>query len=240
MQLKHLSCPAYIKAMSADDGVVEAIVSVYGNRDSYGEVVQYGAWGKSIAKKKPAVCWMHDLDHVVAKCLEARELPAGDPMLPDPIKGNGGLYVKCQFFKDITDSWQAFLKLKEGLVDEWSVGFMATNRQDTADGMDLIEGELWEVSPVVRGANPLTATVSAKGKPLADHFASLLDGLDDLATRCEWLEENRRNGLSAENRTRVEAVRSRLDALLAEPEPAPDLLPGEGEIYLYASRMGLL
>ena len=86
-----------VKVASKEEGIVEAIVSVFGVVDHAKEVVLPGFFAESIARKLPAGVWSHDWTQPVAKTLEARELLPGDELLPESIRDNGGLYIKGQF-----------------------------------------------------------------------------------------------------------------------------------------------
>lgn len=145
-------------------GILECIVSVFGNVDSYGERCVLGCFEESIAKKLPKGVWSHNWDQPIAKTLEAKELAPGDPLLPAHLQENGGLYIRAQFHKEIEDSWQAFLKIHHGYVDEYSFGFRVVKREkDEETGIvDLIKLNIFEWSPVLVGANRATATLSVK------------------------------------------------------------------------------
>jgi HK97 family phage prohead protease len=192
MDKKHKSFGAAFKAVG-EEGQVEAIVSVFGNADSYGERVMPGAFNESLGRKLPKGVWMHDWSNPVAKTLEAVELLPGDARLPEHLKALGGLYVKGQFFKDIDDSWQAYLKVREGLVDEFSIGYRLQEwAKDEQDGtIKLLKLDLYEWSPVLVGANRATATLSVKqfledgnvAMSLQDHTDAVLDAAAGLVKR---------------------------------------------------------
>ena len=55
---------------------------------------------------------MHDWNAPVAKTLEARELAPNDPLLPDNIRGLGGLYVKAKFNMNTQRGREAFSDIK--------------------------------------------------------------------------------------------------------------------------------
>lgn len=164
-EIQRKTVPGYlVKTEKAGDGVLEAIVSVFGNVDSYGERCILGCFEESIAKKLPKGVWSHNWDQPIAKTLECRELAPGDPLLPAEIQENGGLYVRAQFHEEITDSWQAYLKIKNEYVDEYSFGFRVVKREkDEETGIvDLLKLNIFEWSPVLVGANRATATLSVK------------------------------------------------------------------------------
>ena len=63
-------------------------------------------------------------------------------------------------------------KVRDGYLDEWSVGFepTATKPRD-GGGLDIYEAKLWEVSLVNQGANMETATVQKGLASIADAAA---------------------------------------------------------------------
>jgi uncharacterized protein len=152
------------------EGVIEAIVSVFGNVDNGNEVVEPGFFKDSLGKRMPKGVWMHDWKTPVAKTLEARELLPGDPGLPESLKANGGAYIKAQFNLDTQRGREAFSDIAFGLVDEYSIGYKVDEEKwDTKAGPNggqsirrLIKGRWFEWSPVLVGMNDRTTTLSVK------------------------------------------------------------------------------
>lgn len=171
MQREHKGFPAtLLKAGGLEGegaGIIEAIVSVFGNIDAAGEVVEQGFFTESLAKKLPPGIWMHDWSQPVAKTLEARELAPGDPLLPEAIRGNGGLYVKGQFNLGTQRGRDAFSDIAAGIVDEFSFGYSVQESEwdKAAACRRLRKGTIYEWSPVLVGCNPATALISAKTAP---------------------------------------------------------------------------
>jgi HK97 family phage prohead protease len=164
------------------DGIVEAIVSVYGNIDSYNERVMPGAFANSLAAKLPTGVLSHDWNNPVATTLSVEELLPGDPRLPENVKGNGGLYIKGQFFEDIPSSWEAYLKIKRGLFREFSIGYNVV-KDGFKDGVrELYELDLHEWSPVLVGANPATSLLAVKSASYDDRVELLETELMELVS----------------------------------------------------------
>lgn len=147
-----------------EEATVEAIVSVFNNIDSGKERVLPGFFSESLTKRMPIGVWMHDWKSPVSKTLEAKELLPGDERLPDGLKDLGGLYIKGQFFPDIPESQKAYLYLKKGIINEFSIGYeVVRDSFDEESGVrDLIKGTLYEWSPVLVGMNPATQLLSVK------------------------------------------------------------------------------
>lgn len=163
-EMKRKNVSGHLLKAAGDDGIVEAIVSVFGVVDSYNERTVPGCFAESLNAGAPKCVWMHDWSEPIAKTLEAKELLPGDALLPETLKLNGGLYCKWQFVKEVDDSWQAYLKIKNGLVDEYSIGYRLlqyTVDEDTKV-WDLVKIKLIEAGPVLKGACPGTTTLSVK------------------------------------------------------------------------------
>jgi HK97 family phage prohead protease len=159
-----------------DEGVVEAIVSVFSNVDRQQERIRPGFFKASLARKLPKGVWSHQWDTPIAKTLEARELEPGDPLLPSPIAHLGGLYVKAHFNLETTAGREAYSNIKFGIIDEFSIGYAVTedNFDEKAGVRELLAGELYEWSPVLVGANPATQLLSVKSDaPAIDHAPAL-------------------------------------------------------------------
>ena len=111
---------------------------------------------------------------MIAKPLAMRELSRVE--LPQQIQdkypeATGGAWAQVKFLLDTPEGQGAYVRLKEGLVDEWSFGYdpiqVGYTTEETKEGKrtirELREVKLYELSPVVWGMNSGTMTVSAKG-----------------------------------------------------------------------------
>lgn len=150
------------------DGQFEALVSVIGNKDSYGDVVMPGAFNDTLAdwkaKGRPIpVIWSHgygDLDNHIGYVLDAAE---------KTIDGKTGLWVKGQLDTD-DDSPRAkrvSRLMKEGRVDNFSFSYdvlegAQAKSDELGDYYALNRIKLYEVGPTLIGANQETELLSAK------------------------------------------------------------------------------
>lgn len=184
---------------ASDQGIVETVFAVMGNVDEGGDIIHPGAFSKTFAERglRVKVLDHHRRDsimNVIAKPLELRELQRdqlpGDVLAKCP-DATGGAYAKVQFLLNTPEGAGAFERIKSGAVDEWSFGYDAL---DADYGRTMKNGaevtvrnlrsiRLHELSPVLWGMNPATATVSAKGeetKPAPEAGESR----DDYLSRC--------------------------------------------------------
>ncbi|MEK9767929.1 MAG: HK97 family phage prohead protease [Betaproteobacteria bacterium] len=148
-------------------GIVEAFVSGIGNKDSVGDIVVSGAFNGSLKRRKPRVVWGHDWNQPIGKVLEIYEVPKTDPRLPAKMKdaGIGGLFAKVQFNLNTERGREAFANVAfYGNDQEWSIGYktIVADFDSVKQANMLKEVELYEISPVLHGANQLTGTISVK------------------------------------------------------------------------------
>lgn len=154
-------------SISEAEGIVECFVAAIGNKDHVGDIILPGAFTESLKRRKPRVVWGHDWNHPIGKVLECYEVGPSDPRLPEKMRkaGVGGLYARVQFNLKSQQGMEAFHNIVfYGADQEWSIGYKT--REGEYDGRlqaNLLKVlELFEMSPVLHGANSLTATISIK------------------------------------------------------------------------------
>jgi phage head maturation protease len=181
MKLK--SATAQFKAAGdpAGAGSFEALVSVFGTVDSWGDVVRPGAFADTIADWKASgdqlpVLWSHRMDdpmYNIGSVVDIAELAAGDSRMPDwvdpVVRRNGGLWVHgvIDTGADATAvAVQALRLLKARRVTQFSYAYDEVEAGpatlDGADVWELRKLKLYEVSPTQIGANELTELLAAK------------------------------------------------------------------------------
>lgn len=129
------------------DGVeIEGYASLFGRKDQGGDVVQAGAYQKSLADLKAKgrsvkMLWQHDPAQPIGIWDEVRE-------------DTRGLYVKGRLLTNVEKGREAVALIEAGAIDGLSIGYRTVRAQklrDQKDGMAarlLSELELWEVSLV--------------------------------------------------------------------------------------------
>lgn len=145
---KNSAIPLDIKAVG-DDGTFEGYASIFGNVDSYNEVVQPGAFTQSLvdAKRKGRtikMLWQHDPSQ-----------PIG--VWNDMAEDSKGLWVSGRLLKDVSaQAAEAHGLLKEGALDGLSIGYRTLDAEpdDKRPGVMLLQKlDLREVSIVTFAAN---------------------------------------------------------------------------------------
>lgn len=177
-----------------EDGTFNAIVSVYGIVDSYGERVMLGAFDKSLQRyadkgKKVKVLWGHNWERPVGTASVLESIPPGDDRLPDDVKQYGGLMATGQLALNTKEGAEAYEHLKAGTIDEFSIGYrVVADSFDDAGIRQLDEVDLHEFSLVLVGANPATSLLALKSALSQPQKAEALD--TELTAFLEGLERH--------------------------------------------------
>jgi HK97 family phage prohead protease len=149
MKHKHLARPFLLKA-AADDGTFSGYGSVFGNEDTYGDVVEPGAFKVTLEAWKskgrlPPILWQHS----------ARD-PIG--VYTAMAEDEKGLFVEGRLLvKDDPLAARAYAHLKAGSVTGLSIGFSipkgGAEWDPKSETYRIRQVDLWEVSLVTFPAN---------------------------------------------------------------------------------------
>ena len=139
---------------------IEGYASLFGAQDQGGDVVQKGAYARSLEALKQAgrsvrMLWQHDPAQPIGIWDEVRE-------------DEQGLYVKGRILDAVEKGREAAALLEAGAIDGLSIGYRTKKASKTETGLRLLqELELWEVSLVTFPMLP-SARVQAKGDAPSD------------------------------------------------------------------------
>ena len=147
--------------LSVKDGtVIEGYASLFGDADRGGDVVEKGAYARSLAElqadsRQVKMLWQHD--------------PAQPIGVWDVVRENEkGLYVKGRLLEDVARAREAAALIAAKAIDGLSIGYRTVKVVKNEKGRRLLkELELWEVSLVTFPMLP-SARVGAKGDTLAE------------------------------------------------------------------------
>lgn len=162
-----------LKAISFDDSQVDmeertfkGYASTFGNVDEVGDIIEAGAFSKSIQERGPTgtkqikVLWQHDE-------------PLGMPIVMQ--EDSKGLYVEAKISKTRLGD-EALELMRDGVVDRMSIGFSIPNGKavwDEALGVRKIkEVKLFEFSPVTFPANEMAVVTGVKNLQLIRQLAN--------------------------------------------------------------------
>ena len=165
-----------VKQFNEPDGSFEGDLSVYGVVDLGGDVVQPGAFKRSITANGNTVplLWQHRPDE-----------PIGTLTLNDT---PSALKVKGQLLLDLPMAQKARTLLKAGIIKGLSIGF-DTVQQDFVNGVrHLTELKLWEGSVVTFPMNQAATVTSIKQVDADDDDEEELAALQAIMTSLQRLE----------------------------------------------------
>jgi hypothetical protein len=197
MNKKYFDCQFDVKTIG-EDGTFEGYGSVFGNVDSYKEIVAPGAFADSLKSlktqnKMPSLLWQHR---------------SGEPIgvYTDMHEDNIGLYVKGKLALKTMRGAEAHELLKMNALSGLSIGFMT--REDAYDKVSgirtLTKLDLWEVSLVTFPANDAARISSVKN----------IESIESLADAEGFLRES--GGLSKSEAVgfiaRVKSMHGRSDS----------------------------
>ena len=164
---EHLEFYSDIKAFEDDQeeqkdyGKFEGYASVFGNTDLGNDVINMGAFRKSLRKrgvKGVKLLYQHRTDEPIGVFKSMRE-------------DENGLYVKGQLAMDTQAGKEAYELLKMGALDAMSIGFRANPKEVSYDKRSnkrmIGEVDLMEISLVTFPMNPKAKIRSVKGQEIS-------------------------------------------------------------------------
>jgi len=135
--------------------IVKGYAAVFGNVDSYGDVIVKGAFAKTITgenKEDIAFCWQHDMKQPIGNIMVLKE-------------DDFGLYFEAVI--SASEEGRA-VKIEEGIIKKFSIGYWVEERdfkeEDGESLRFLKELGLAEFSAVTRAANKKAKIISTERK----------------------------------------------------------------------------
>lgn len=148
VELEHKAFRLEVRAEDiAANGEFTGYLSVFGNEDSYGDVVDKGAFTKTLSEQGATfpMLWQHD---------------SAEPIgVMSGVQDDRGLFVKGALNMDVARAREAYALLKQGAIRGLSIGYVAVKWAMEGATRHLQEIKLYEGSVVTFPANEL-ATVS--------------------------------------------------------------------------------
>lgn len=160
------------------EGKVSAVFSVFNEIDSDGDVVLPKSIRSGYGDKGVVMCWGHDWKHIIGKGVIRNE--------------ENQAVFHGEFNMNTTAGKEAYETVKAmGDIQQWSFGFEVNDSERgmfTKDGQEtevrfLKDVKVWEVSPVLVGANQNTHTLAVKEKDLKE------EDIDDVNTEFEEVKD---------------------------------------------------
>lgn len=128
----------------------EGYASVFGNRDSQGDVVVKGAFEESLQTRPDVkVLWQHKTDQ-----------PIG--LMEQGYENEYGLRFRAKLSNTDFVKGEVVPLLEDGVVNGLSIGYQVKDAEDSSEGYLLKKLDLFEVSAVTFPANELANVTSVK------------------------------------------------------------------------------
>lgn len=235
--MNHKTFGAIVKAAGSADGLAEgqfrALVSVFGVKDSYGDVVIPGAFTDTLAEWKGRgdpipVFWSHrldDPDFCIGELVDAKETA-------------DGLEVLGQVDVDAAKGLQAYRLMKGRRVTQFSFSYDVIEagwaKRENAAGdpeeyFELRKLKLYEVGPTLIGANQETDLLAVKAA--SEHVSRWAADVKAGRVLSTKNESTLREALTSlqESATNIESVLAAVTAGEADDSKAIDSRPGNAE-----------
>tara|TARA_R100000742_G_C4278146_1_gene100663 strand:+ start:1504 stop:2370 length:867 start_codon:yes stop_codon:yes gene_type:complete len=156
-EFKYLDVPLEIKMPNEEDGIFSGYASIFGNKDLGNDIVQKGAFLKSLGKKRPKqikMLFQHKTDEPIGIYKKIEE-------------DEKGLYVEGQLAMGTQRGREVHELMKMGAIDGLSIGYkMDGDGYEWNNGGDrrkLKEIDLMEISAVTFPMNPKARVRKVKG-----------------------------------------------------------------------------
>lgn len=195
--MEHKSVTFELKA-NKSKREIEGYASTY-EKDLVGDVIQKGAFSKTIAERMPRnqikILWQHDQNRPIGRPIHMQE-------------DSKGLYIVGRLTEGVKDADEAIALIQDGVVDTMSIGYDVIKDGVSEDGQTrfLKELRLYEFSPVTFPANPQA------------NILSVTKGLDELLNgiNIKELDNLTKDGrvLSAKNIATIQSAVQALNEIL--------------------------
>ncbi len=138
------------------DGTFSGYASVFGAVDLGKDVVEPGAFARSLQKRKVGgirMLYQHDPAQPIGVWTEIRE-------------DRRGLFVRGRLTPGVRRAQEVLALLRSGALDGLSIGFRAARtRRDPASGIRrIVEADLWEISVVTFPMQPAARVETVKAR----------------------------------------------------------------------------
>lgn len=144
-----------INVIEESTGVITGYGSVFGNVDSWGDVVEKGAFLRTIEQRKIPILWQHNSDEPIGLWDEISEDDYG-------LKMRGHLLID-----DVAKAKEAYALVKSGVVNGLSIGYIPKNYSyDVENYRHISDVNLYEVSLVTFPANEKAIITDIKSDDL--------------------------------------------------------------------------
>lgn len=154
MTVEQKSLSLEVKA-TGEEGQIEGYGAVFGNRDSYGDIMVKGAFEDTLRNRKPKMLWQHNMMDPIGVWDEYAE-------------DERGLYMKGRIAIKTTKGRDAYELVKADAIDGLSIGYVTKDYAMEGGARLLKEVDLFETSLVTMPANAAALVTSVKNADVRD------------------------------------------------------------------------
>ncbi len=159
MTIEQKSLSLDVKAVG-EEGQIEGYGAVFGNRDSYGDIMVKGAFTETLKGRKPKMLWQHNMLDPIGTWDEYAE-------------DERGLYMRGRIAIKSTKGRDVYELVKAGAIDGLSIGYV-TKDYEMKGGARLLKAvDLFEASLVTMPANAAALVTGIKNADVRDIEAAL-------------------------------------------------------------------
>lgn len=186
MTLHYQTADFELKREPDHDGVFEGYASVFGVVDQGMDVVERGAFTKSLGGgRKVKMLWQHD---------QSQPIGVWDEISED----ERGLKVKGRVLKEVQKGAEAQALMKAGALDSMSIGYRTVEAAEEAGGRvrKLLEVDLFEISLVTFPMLPEAMVTDVKSIKTIREFETALRDAGFSQTEAKAISADGFNGLA--------------------------------------------
>lgn len=195
-----------VDQFSDEEGIFSGYGSIFGNVDSGGDIVEPGAFTKTLAEgwERVKILALHN------DCW----LPIGRPI--ELREDSNGLFLSAKI-SETSMGKDIKVLLKDGVLNELSIGYDPVVFDYDSDGIrHLREVKLWEISLVTWAMNPAAVVTGYKSvQETADRAAAIRDELIRDLKEGRKISNARLKSLKDVSKSMKEAART-IDAVIRE------------------------
>jgi len=217
MELEEKTFPFEIKAISKE-GTFEGYAAVFGTNDALNEVIEPGAFTKTIKDNKQfPMLWYHN--------------PTDPIGIVEVKQDNKGLHVNGQLNMDVQSAREKHSLMEQKAIKGLSFGFKTIVDLWDKSTRRLKEIKLYEISPCTFQAHPDALISAIKQQPKGKLASKPLEGAIEFLKEYKTIEEKSGRMISAANLKLIKSATEALVVILTKLEPSEDTKAGEKGIF---------
>lgn len=167
------TCGGAVKDVDVKQGIITGYFSIFGNKDSDGDIIMPGSFTKTIQENGP----LSQRPRILHLLQHDTNLPLGKPSILN--EDTKGLYFESKISH--TSYGRDTIKLYEdGVLTEHSIGYKVIKNEPKEDANYLMELKLWEGSTVSWGANMEALVTAVKTEAKEVIYERLIKKMDAL------------------------------------------------------------